>query len=119
MLKEAGAQHHNALVVNTSSISGKRAEGWLAVYSATKHGVVGWTEAMNKELGKEGIKSTALCPAFVDTPMTDFVKEHVAADEMIRPEDIAETIVWLIEGARRVTGEVIYVDGGMHIAAPR
>ena len=74
MLQEAGAQHNNALVVNTSSISGKRAEGWLSVYSATKHGVVGWTEAMNKELGKQGIKSTALCPAFVDTPMTDFVK---------------------------------------------
>jgi len=74
MLKEAGAEHHNALVVNTSSISGKRGEGWLAVYSATKHGVVGWTQAMNKELGGDGIKSTALCPAFVDTPMTDFVK---------------------------------------------
>ncbi len=45
---------------------------------------------MNKELGTEGIKSTALCPAFVDTPMTDFVKEHVPAEEMIRPEDVAE-----------------------------
>ena len=51
MLQAAGAEHRNALVVNTSSISGKRAEGWLSVYSATKHGVVGWTEAMNKELG--------------------------------------------------------------------
>ena len=55
------------------------ARRWLSVYSATKHGVVGWTEAMNKELGADGIKSTALCPAFVDTPMTDFVKEHVPA----------------------------------------
>ena len=64
--------------VNTSSISGKRAEAWLSVYSASKHGVVGWTEAMNKELGAEGIKSTALCPAFVDTPMTDFIKGQVS-----------------------------------------
>ena len=47
---------------------------------------------MNKELGGEGIKSTALCPAFVDTPMTDFVKEQVPAEEMIRPEDIAESV---------------------------
>ena len=77
LLREAASEHKNALVVNTSSISGKRGEAWLSVYSATKHGVVGWTEAMNKELGAEGIKSTALCPAFVDTPMTDFVKEHV------------------------------------------
>src|SRR6202167_6405442 len=73
MLQESAAEHSNTLVVNTSSISGKRAEAWLSVYSATKHAVVGWTEAMNKELGADGIKSTALCPAFVDTPMTDFV----------------------------------------------
>ena len=97
MLLQAGGEHHNALVVNTSSISGKRAEGWLSVYSATKHAVVGWTEAMNKELGADGIKSTALCPAFVDTPMTDFVKEHVAAEDMIRPEDIAEAVRYLLK----------------------
>ena len=36
-----------------------------------------------------------------------------------QPEDVADAIVWLIEGARNVTGETIYVDGGMHIAAPR
>jgi NAD(P)-dependent dehydrogenase (short-subunit alcohol dehydrogenase family) len=40
MLQTAAAEHSNALVVNTASISGKRAEGWLSVYSATKHGVV-------------------------------------------------------------------------------
>jgi NAD(P)-dependent dehydrogenase (short-subunit alcohol dehydrogenase family) len=97
MLQAAAAEHNNVLVVNTASISGKRAEGWLSVYSATKHGVVGWTEAMNKELGPHGIKSTALCPAFVDTPMTDFVKEHVAAEEMIRPEDIAESVRYLLK----------------------
>src|SRR6185437_6779240 len=78
LLRSAGAEHRNALVVNTSSISGKSGEPWLSVYSATKAAVVGFTEAMNKELGKEGIKSTALCPAFVDTPMTDFVKQSVA-----------------------------------------
>ena len=85
------------VTVNTSSISGKRGEGWLSVYSATKHGVVGFTEAMNKELGGDGIKSTALCPAFVDTPMTDFVKEHVPADTMIRPEDVAESVRYLLK----------------------
>ena len=113
MLRDAGAEHHNALVVNTSSISGKRAEGWLSIYSATKHGVVGWTEAMNKELGKDGIKSTALCPAFVDTPMTDFVKEHVAADEMIRPEDIAESVRFLLRVSPAcVVPEIMFVRPG-------
>ena len=90
LLRAAGAEHRSALVINMSSISGKRGEAWLSVYSASKHGVVGFTEAMNKELGGEGIKSCALCPAFVDTPMTEFAKESVPAEEMIRPQDIAE-----------------------------
>src|SRR6478752_6777290 len=113
MLRDAAAQHKNALVVNTSSISGKHGEPWLSVYSATKHGVVGWTEAMNKELGAEGIKSTALCPAFVDTPKTDFVKGQVAAEEMIRPEDIAEAVRFLLRVSPAcVVPEMMFVRPG-------
>jgi NAD(P)-dependent dehydrogenase (short-subunit alcohol dehydrogenase family) len=96
MLRAAGAEHRNALVVNTSSISGKSGEPWLSVYSATKAAVVGFTEAMNKELGKEGIKSCALCPAFVDTAMTDFVKQSVPAAEMIQVSDVAEAVRMLL-----------------------
>ncbi|MDX6650193.1 MAG: hypothetical protein QOJ97_2144 [Solirubrobacteraceae bacterium] len=97
MLRAAGAEHRNALVVNTASIAGKSGQGWLSVYSATKFGVVGFTQAMNKELGPEGIKSCALCPGFVDTAMTDFVKESVSADEMIQPADIAEIVRSLLK----------------------
>ncbi len=113
MLHAAGSEHRNALVVNTSSISGKRAEAWLSVYSATKHAVVGWTEAMNKELGTQGIKSTALCPAFVDTPMTDFVKGQVKAEEMIRPEDIAESVRYLLKTSPAcVVPEIMFTRPG-------
>jgi NAD(P)-dependent dehydrogenase (short-subunit alcohol dehydrogenase family) len=113
MLQASGAEHSNALVVNTSSISGKRAEAWLSVYSATKHAVVGWTESMNKELGSQGIKSTALCPAFVDTPMTDFVKGQVKAEEMIRPEDIAEAVRYLLRVSPAcVVPEMMFVRPG-------
>jgi NAD(P)-dependent dehydrogenase (short-subunit alcohol dehydrogenase family) len=97
MLRAAGSEHHNAIVVNTASISGKSGEAWLSVYSATKAGVVGFTEAMNKELGGDGIKSCALCPAFVDTPMTDFVKGSIDAADMIRAEDIAEAVRMLLK----------------------
>ena len=97
LLRQAAAEHSSALVVNTASIAGKRGVGWNSVYSATKHGVVGFTEAMNSELSGEGIKSTALCPAFVDTPMTDFVKGHVPAEQMIQPEDIAESVRYLLK----------------------
>jgi NAD(P)-dependent dehydrogenase (short-subunit alcohol dehydrogenase family) len=97
LLRAAGAEHRSALVVNTSSISGKRGQPWLSVYSATKAAVVGFTEAMNKELSADGIRSCALCPAFVDTPMTDFAKAGgVAPDQMIRPEDIAEAVRMLL-----------------------
>lgn len=96
MLKVAGEEHRNALVVNTASIAGKRGTAGNAVYSATKHGVVGWTDSMNRELHSFGIKSTALCPGWVDTPMTDFVKEHIPAEEMMRPEDIAEAVRYLL-----------------------
>jgi NAD(P)-dependent dehydrogenase (short-subunit alcohol dehydrogenase family) len=113
LLKEAAAEHKNVLVVNTASISGKHGEPWLSVYSATKHGVVGWTESMNKELGSEGIKSTALCPAFVDTPMTDFVKGQVPAEEMIRPEDVAEAVRYMLKVSPAcVIPEMMFVRPG-------
>ncbi len=96
MLTAAGAEHRNALVVNSASIAGKRGEAWLSIYSATKFGVVGFTQAMNSELNALGIKSTALCPAFVDTPMTDFVKGHVAPEAMIQTSDIVAAVRMLL-----------------------
>jgi NAD(P)-dependent dehydrogenase (short-subunit alcohol dehydrogenase family) len=113
LLLEAAAEHRNALVVNTSSVAGKRGEGWLSVYAAAKHGVVGWTESMNKELAQQGIKSTALCPAFVDTPMTDFIKEHVPAEEMIRPADVAESVRYLLRVSPAcVVPEIMFIRPG-------
>jgi NAD(P)-dependent dehydrogenase (short-subunit alcohol dehydrogenase family) len=113
LLKAAGAEHRNALVVNTASIAGKRGIGGNAVYAASKHGVVGFTESMNSELNSSGVKSTALCPAFVDTPMTDFVKEHVPAEKMIRVEDIAEAVRYLLKTSPMcVVPEMLFVRPG-------
>ena len=96
MLREAGAEHGKALIVNTASIAGKSGQGWLSVYSATKAGVIGLTEATQKELASAGVQATALCPGFVDTPMTEWIREQVKPDEMIRPEDIAESVRFLL-----------------------
>jgi NAD(P)-dependent dehydrogenase (short-subunit alcohol dehydrogenase family) len=95
MLRAAGAAD-GALVVNTSSITGKIGTAQLSVYSATKHGIVGFTEAMNQELRHAGIKSCALCPAYVDTALSDYVKGDVAAQDMIRVEDLAESVRFLL-----------------------
>jgi NAD(P)-dependent dehydrogenase (short-subunit alcohol dehydrogenase family) len=97
LLRAAGADHRAALVVNTASIAGKRGQPWLSVYSATKGAVVNFTEAMHKELSGDGIKSTALCPGFVDTAMTDFIKGSVPAADMITPGDIAESVRLLLK----------------------
>ncbi len=95
MLREAGAAG-GGLVVNTSSITGKFGTGGLAVYSATKAGIVGFTEAMNQELREAGIKSCVLCPAYVDTELADHVKDRIPAEEMIRVEDLGESVRFLL-----------------------
>ena len=52
---------------------------------------------MNKELNGDGIKSVALCPGFVDTPMTEFIREQVKQEDMIRTADIAGAVRFLLE----------------------
>ena len=96
LLRAAGAEHRNALVVNLSSISGKSGQAWLSVYSATKAALIGFTQAMNRELNGDGVKSVALAPGFVDTPMTDFIKEAVPPEEMLRTSDVAEAVRFLL-----------------------
>lgn len=96
MLREAGAEHGKALIANMASIAGKKGQGWLSIYSATKAGVVGFSQATQKECEGQGIQVTALCPGFVDTPMTEFIRDHVAQEQMIRPEDIVEAVRFLL-----------------------
>ena len=96
MLKEAGAEHGKALVVNTASIAGVQGQPWLAMYSATKAGVIGLSQSAHGELAGDGIQVTAFAPGFVDTPMTDWTKGEIPAEEMIRPEDIAEAVRFLL-----------------------
>jgi NAD(P)-dependent dehydrogenase (short-subunit alcohol dehydrogenase family) len=96
LLRAAGAEHHNALVVNLASIAGKSPQPWLSVYSATKAAVAAYTVAMNKEFARHGVKSVAFAPGFVDTDMTDYVKEKVPAEEMLRPSDIAEGLRFVL-----------------------
>ena len=82
----------------TGRVPASRSPRWLTFYvprclavagmpleSATKAAVVAYSEAMNKELGAHGVKSVALCPGFVDTDMSDFVKDRIPAEAMLRP----------------------------------
>ena len=95
MLKEAGAEHGKALIVNMSSITGKVGEPGLAAYSATKAGVIALSQAAQGELAGFGVQVSAFCPGFVDTAMSEWVEE-LSKEEMIKPGDIAEGVRFLL-----------------------
>src|SRR3954452_706436 len=118
MLRAAGAEHRKALVVNLASVAGKSGQAWLSVYSATKAAVIGYTQAMNMELNSEGVKSVAFCPGFVDTDITDFAKGQVPPDQMLRPEDIAEAVRFLLRVSPAcVVPEIVFQRPGDQGAA--
>jgi short-subunit dehydrogenase len=77
-------------------MAGKSPPPWLSVYAATKAAVIAYTTAMNKELNDAGVKSVAFCPGFVDTDMSEFVKESIPAEEMLRTSDIAEALRFVL-----------------------
>lgn len=99
-LLAAGAEHGNALVVNVASLSGVKPDPWISVYSATKAAVRAFTDAMNRELGERGVKSTALSPSWVATDMAEFMHDRLAPEEMITTGDIAEMTRGLLRTSR-------------------
>jgi short-subunit dehydrogenase len=96
LLEKAAQESGRALVANVASISGKVGAPALSVYAAAKHGVVGFTDSMNRELYATGIRFTALCPGFVDTSLSDYVKDTITAEQMIQPGDLAEAVRFLL-----------------------
>ncbi len=113
MLREAGGEHRKALIVNTASISGKAPQPWLSVYSATKAAVIAFSQSTQREVASDGIQVTALAPGFVDTPMTEFVKQQVDAEEMIRVEDIAEAVRFVLRTSGNcLVPEIVFMRPG-------
>jgi NAD(P)-dependent dehydrogenase (short-subunit alcohol dehydrogenase family) len=96
LLRASATEHRNALVVNTASISARIPEPCLSIYAASKAAVIGFTRAMNKELGPDGIKSSVLIPGMVATPLIEHLQNVTPAEEMIQPSDIAEVVRMLL-----------------------
>ncbi len=90
LLLAAGRAH----VVHVSSAAGKQGQPGLAVYSAAKAGLIGFTEACNRDYGSEGIRSTVFCPGLVDTPLA--AAYDTPPEEMIRPDDLGEALRFLL-----------------------
>jgi len=107
-------------IVNVSSLAGHRAVGSSIPYAASKAALSHMTVLLANVLGPE-IRVNAVAPGLVDTPWTSdwddvraFVKAQAPLERSGTPQDIAEVIVALV-GARYVTGEVVLVDGGLHL----
>jgi len=98
LLRAAGAEHGKALVVNLSSVSGLHGQPRSASYSATKAGLISLTQSLQRETAADGIQATAICPGLVATAMT--AGSAVLAEEMVQPEDVAETVRFLIRTSR-------------------
>jgi 3-oxoacyl-[acyl-carrier protein] reductase len=79
-------------IVNLASIAGTTGVPELPVYAATKAAVINFTHSLNR--GESHVRACALCPGFVDTPMTTFT--GLASEEMIQPEDCAEVVRLLL-----------------------
>ena len=77
-------------IVNLASIAGTEPVPILPIYAATKAAVISLTRSLNHDLDADGVRSIAICPGFVDTPMTDFT--GLPGNEMIQPEDCAEVV---------------------------
>lgn len=115
-------QAEPASIISTSSISGKRGDADLAHYSASKHAVIGFTQALAQELASHDILVNAVCPGLVETPMmgtlTHDAETSVSSyleNQLIKrvqtPEDIAYAMAFL-HTSRAMTGQSLNVDGG-------
>ncbi|WP_354643060.1 SDR family NAD(P)-dependent oxidoreductase [Kitasatospora camelliae] len=120
-------------VVNIASTGGKQGVALAAPYSASKHGVVGFTKAVGIELAKSGVTVNAVCPGYVETPMAQRVRQGYAGhygvtEEQIQekfeakiplgrystPEEVAGLVGYLVtDTAASITAQALNVCGGL------
>jgi 3-oxoacyl-[acyl-carrier protein] reductase len=101
-MREAGGGY----VFSISSVSGKKGMPGAGAYCASKFGVVGLTESLLREEAPHGIRATAICPGLVATPMAGGGNPG----EMIQPEDIARTVLWLLDLSPQVVVREVVVE---------
>jgi 3-oxoacyl-[acyl-carrier protein] reductase len=89
------ANGHGA-VINIGSVSGKSGEANGAAYSASKFGLIGFTQSLFEEVREHNIKVSVSLPGFVDTPMIPPVK-HLNRSKMIQAEDVAQTVLFVLD----------------------
>lgn len=120
-------------IINIASVSSKVGSRYTTAYTASKHGVLGLTRALALEFIPNNITVNAICPAYVDTSMTDntianmtkrtkmseadargYLEKLSPQNRLVTSEEVAHVALMLLDdNARGITGQAINVDGGM------
>jgi 3-oxoacyl-[acyl-carrier protein] reductase len=88
-------ERRDGAVINIGSVSGKSGEADGAAYSASKFGLIGFTQSLYEEVREYGIKVAVILPGFVDTPMIPPVK-HLDRAKMIQADDVAQSVLYVL-----------------------
>jgi 3-oxoacyl-[acyl-carrier protein] reductase len=111
-------------IINMSSVVGLSGNAGQSNYSASKAGLIGFTKSIAKEFGSRGIRCNAVAPGYIETAMTEKLSDEqreawvqtIPLRRSGKPEDVADICIFLgSDLSSYVTGQVISVDGGMHM----
>ena len=115
-------KNRSGRIINVSSVVGISGNAGQTNYSASKAGIIGFTKSLAKEVGSRNILVNAVAPGFIETQMTDVLKDEVKEEisktiplkRMGTVEDVANVVKFLAsKDSSYITGQVINIDGGM------